>query len=103
MAADSDNVVEFATPDTQAADPFADSFAGDVTKAPRTQPREIGTGIQKKVQGVADNKLEIDAANGRIIFYDENDVPRMMIGYLPDNTIAMAVSKVGIDVNTAFS
>lgn len=102
MAEPKSNLVEFPTPSTAQTDPFADPFALDPNRAPRTLPREVAAGQASKVHGVGNAQLEIDNANARITFRDESDTPRMIIGLLPDDTIGVVISKPGQDVFDAF-
>lgn len=98
-----DNTVEFPTPDSQPVDPFADPYASSPSLAPRVLPRDVAAGQANKQHGVGDNQLLIDNANARIVLEDETKTPRMIIGLLPDNTIGIVISKVGVNVFNVFS
>lgn len=51
---------------------------------------------------IVEGKLPYENGFGSL-FYDENGVPRMVIGLLPDGTMGMVVSKENVDVLSLFS
>lgn len=65
---------------------------------------EVVTKVFKQPGGnaIVEGKLPYKGGYG-LLFYDQNNVPNMIIGILPDGTMGMVVAKPGVNVLTVFS
>lgn len=60
------------------------------------------TSTGDQVTDALDGKTTFEQGKNRIIVKDENNIPRIILGYLPDGTIGLVISKEGVDVLTVF-
>ena len=56
----------------------------------------------QRITGTNAGYIKIEDINGRIVVYDGTD-NRIIIGVLPDSTIGIVISKVGVDVFDLFT
>lgn len=65
---------------------------------------ETVTKVYKQAGGnaIVEGKLPYDGGYGAL-YYDSNNIPRIIIGILPDGTMGIVVSKDGINVIDWFS
>jgi hypothetical protein len=66
--------------------------------------QEAVTKVFKQASGnaIIEGKLPYDGGYGSL-YYDQNGVPSIVIGILPDGTTGIAIAKPGQDVLSAFS
>lgn len=57
---------------------------------------------QNTGNAIIQGKLPYDGGYGSL-YYDNNGVPNIVIGILPDGTTGIVVAKAGVDVLTVFS
>lgn len=68
-------------------------------------PNPIAPGANEsiKTQIINDNFSRVQNKLVTNIIKDENGIPKMIIGKLPDGTYGLVIAKDGIDVLTVFS
>lgn len=76
---------------------------GQINDMIRSLNKEQTTKTFKQANGnaIITGKLPYEGGYGTL-YYDQNNVARIVIGILPDGTIGLVVSKDGVDVLTVF-